>query len=234
MRFSSFITLLIIISLPLHGETVVFSSHFQQHEDEFTYVEQYFHEVAYNIEGLDIVMKYLPLERSIYYLEKGEIDGDSGRAGFVYEDSKNVIRIESPILTMDYLYLSSVPFTDNLKEDLAGGRVLINRGALVTIRYLESQGIPYSVVTTPELALKMLKNGRAQYYLCPEFTTNFLEENINKYFDIYISETVFTLDAYLFIHKRHKNWIPELERVIQMLNISGKNFELLGFKNMEN
>lgn len=226
-----YIFLIFSISLlHLTAETIVLSTHFQEYEEEFRYVEQYYNEVAANIDGLDIVMRYLPLERSIYFLERGEIDGDAARAKFLYDDYENVLRVDTPILTMDYIFLSPDPLPENIPEDLSDGRVLVNRGALSNIKYLESHGIPYSVVTSSDLGLKMLINRRAKYYFCPIFITNFLEDNSNKYNGIHISDTVYQLDVYLFLHKHYEKWIPELKRVIKMLSDSGQNLELLGYR----
>lgn len=215
------IVLCLIISafIPIQSETLRFAISIKESDPLFDISQRYYNEVTRTIDGLNIKLVYRPLKRSYYELIEGEIDGDVSRIERAYANT-DVIRVPVPVSSLSGTLFSHNE-NHNIDELMSNDySIIVIRGSLAIVEYLEENGIIYNSVNSIEQAFKLLDTGRVDFFISDLFVKRSYDKD-KIYDNVYISdEILFTIPLYVFVLKRHEKWVAKISESIKRINES--------------
>ncbi|WP_343564931.1 transporter substrate-binding domain-containing protein [Kiloniella sp. b19] len=174
---------------------------------------------AYKQIGHDVVFLPHPSNRSLSHLEDGILDAEIARLSVVEKKIGNIVRINIPIHTLKgFAYTNRGEIEEYTPEILGHYRLTSLRGVLWSDRVVTNH--PRSnQMTQPADLLRLLQEGRTDIIFLAEETMDRLLENhpatsvkIRKLYPAIAIQPM-----YHYIHKKHRDLVPELEKAISDL-----------------
>lgn len=183
---------------------------------------------AYRQLNINIDITMMPAERAFLELESGGFyDAELGRVKAASERLTDFIRI--PVLLVK-LELSTVGSADlkgiSGKDGIANFkkyRVASLRGILSSDKLLK--GIDNYLIDTPKQGLEMLKYGRIDIFVVPNYLTSAISEYTSKHNIIIHTPPLLSANIYHYLHKKHANLAAML--TIALSAVTGNPIEIL-------
>lgn len=173
---------------------------------------------------ISISFEALPAERSLNLSEQGINDGDCCRIPTaVMAHYKNLIPVNESFMSVRFSafekkHLTTIKGFADMKPYTVG----TVKGWKLAVKKLEEfKPAETHIVTTPEQLFKMLDQGRIDYGVMGYLSGLKSISNL-KLKDIKaISSPLAEKPLYLMLHKKHKNLVPEFNRVIVEMKKDG-------------
>lgn len=217
------ILLLNLISFQIIAETKVhFTTGFTPPVS--TFFNTVLTEVDQRLPNITISFEVLPAERSLVLSNQGTNDGECCRIPVIIgRQYKNLISVDESFFSARF---SAFGKTNNTAirnfADLKPFSVGSVEGWKIAVQKIkEVNPAEVHIVTTPEQLFKMIDKDRLDYgvvgYLSGlKSISNLKLKNINA-----INPPLIEKPLYLMLHKKHKNLIPEFNKVIAEMNRDG-------------
>lgn len=175
-------------------------------------------EKAYQRLGYQMVLVVMPLERSAYESNKGQLlDAELGRTAQAAEMLPNMLRVEVPIGHVRITAFSRNPAVKiNHWQDLSTWRVDVLRG--IYLAKVQMQGQNYIEVNTIDQAIQRLLADRTDVVVALGDETEWqLKQHANH--GIYtIQPDLAKTQVFHYVHERHAALVPQLEATLRQLN----------------
>ena len=175
---------------------------------------------AYQQLGFEIIIRKYPAQRSLVESNSGNTDGEVNRINGINRHYPNLLQVISPIN-----YLEGVIFSFQKKP--FNGTLAQCRNCLIGIRrgtkFAEKAtfGLRRTIVNTNSQLFKMLDLERINMVLTSR-TEGLLElKKLNLPLVHILSPPVIKTDLYHYLHKKHKNLLPKISKVLSQMGKEG-------------
>lgn len=178
--------------------------------------------------GIRIEIRNYPIARRASELDRGNIDGDSGRVWQYGDEHPNLIRIDAPFSELVFaLYTADPAVRVQSLDDLRGSGWMVEyrRGVLFCERALKSV-VPADQVadlSSEDQGLKKLLAGRISLYCDVEYAVRSIL-NTPEFRDKTQLRKAFTLGSvpiYPYLHRKHAQLAPRLTATLQAMLSEG-------------
>ena len=169
----------------------------------------------------DLEIVVLPSERSLKMANSGQLGGEMLRTTAIEGEYPNLIRVSESIIDVEFIVLSYSPI------DLSAGWSALNEksvGFVIGMKIIE-KNIPEEARVTGVKSIKqlfnILKSNRIEYAV---FARSIAEDFIhrNNIEGILVSgPPLASVPGYIYLNKKHKQLIPELERSLREMKEEG-------------
>lgn len=164
--------------------------------------------------GINIIIKQYPAERALHLANNGEVDGDLIRRAVVVKLAPNLLQIPTA------LYQGrATAFSKNKNivlsswKSLKPYRIAIMRGH--KIAEVNTREFNPEIINTPEALFYFLQKDRADIVIYPYIPAMAYLKKM-EFTSIYpLSESLDKVPLYHFLHKKHANLIPKVDKIIQ-------------------
>lgn len=173
---------------------------------------------AYNNIGIDVDISYMPTKRSLYEAANNQlVDAELARIEFAQGSLPDYIRIREPLFSVEVrtYTLKQKPIAPNW-EDLKQLNVVSVRGFVGINNELNAKGINFYQIGTIAQALEVVRIGRFDVAILPSFIEGQKELKEFQY------HTLKNYTLFHYIHKRHQNLVPKLNKALQQLKSASK------------
>lgn len=178
--------------------------------------------------GLNITISPLPGKRAQYAANSGNKDGEIMRIWTYGDETPNSIRVPTP-----YYYLETMPFVlknseivIETKEALANYRLTKIRGVKHTNNITHGLTNIYEMSSTEDM-FKLLESGRVDVVLTNTIDGNLALTRLGLDNITSMNKPLALLPLYHYIHKKHQNLIPLIDKEIKRLNGNGELAQLI-------
>jgi len=173
--------------------------------------------------SMEVKLDVLPAKRASQEVSNGNYDGEAFRVKEYGTEHPRLIRVDVPVATAHFAAYtrkgSSIHLTDwnslkdkSFKVDCTLGTVFCEKNV--------SKHIPpenFFMIQSPSIALDRLADERSDIFIgIAELVDNLLE-NSNLKDRIAFSSSLFKTDFYLYVHNKHKDLVPQIEKVLRDL-----------------
>lgn len=192
-------------------KNLVFGDITDGNNTHFTEVKQLLVE-SYNQLGISIEWLSVPGERSLKYSNEGRIDGEILRVEQALVDYPNLLKVPLPIAQGNFhLYcLFSKPCKpDSYRSNIVGYNIQVKTSKLICDKLKLKCATFYNYLNL----LDPLYQHKVDAYLAHDFELN--KALNDKSPILFQSKTLFQVNAFHFLHKRHKDLIPIITGQIQ-------------------
>lgn len=178
--------------------------------------------------GIDINISPLPGKRAQYVANSGMKDGEIMRIWTYGEENPNSIRVPTP-----YYYLETMSFVlrasdivISKKEDLAKFRLTKIRGVKHTNNITQGLTNIYEMSSTEDM-FKLLLNGKVEVALTNTIDGNLALARLDLANIVSMKEPLARLPLYHYIHEKHQDLIPLIDKEIQRMKNNGELAQLI-------
>lgn len=184
--FTSLIVIIIATTCPAKNSPIVVAvSVIDKSEEIHSLIDSYLQEISRRV-GLDFQPVYLPSQRSIHMLKRGEIHAEISRIAAYKRYVPNTIMVPEPLMTIPYhVYTLKKDITINGWKSLEPYSLATVSGSILAKEYLHNHTV-YELEST-FAAFNFLLHGRADCFVeneaaalatlaRPEFTDNPLKK----------------------------------------------------------
>jgi hypothetical protein len=178
--------------------------------------------------GLNISITPLPGKRAQYAANLGNKDGEIMRIWTYGDENPNSVRVPTP-----YYYLETMPFVlqgsdikIETREALANYRLTKIRGVKHTNNITKGLSNIYEMSSTEDM-FKLLLSGKVDVVLTNTIDGNLALKRLGLNNVISMNKPLARLPLYHYIHKRHQNLIPLIDKEIKQLKNNGKLAQLI-------
>ena len=181
---------------------------------------------VYKRAGIPVEFVDMPTERSLFQSSQGLIDGELVRIYTVGEKYPTLIRVPTPFTYFESRAYARSPDTQK-GIDRYGWSALKNLrvGVVRGLKYAEIDldGINDVVrIDRTEQLYRMLERGRIDVALSTDVSGFFLIRKL-KLKSVYLLEpSLRRHDLYHYLHEKHKQYVPLLDRTIRAMKASGE------------
>lgn len=177
--------------------------------------------------NLDIKFVTLPIKRSLYMANKGELDGEFYRTPAIEKHYLNLKRIDVPFEYSDlWLWvLADAPCIDTRKNIPLYKPVGVKGIKFFPKHVYSLSQVGYEEVNNYEQAFKMLKRGRADYFVIGSETVETISKETGIALKRCFKEPLLHFPFYLYLHDSHKTLIPDLTKAIKSVLSEDKKSE---------
>jgi len=216
--FTVFITcLFIVFSYLAKAESFTITS---MEGSMYTQLNERIMREAYKRIGIDIIVEKYPAKRALKISNAGQVDGELFRIANLNRKWKNLFVVPTPIAYLEgKVYSKKVDFKISGWDSLKPYRIGIKSGILHALRGTE--GMKRQIVDTNAQLFQILKKDRVDIIVLAYF--NAIKE-LNKidFPDIkLLKPSIFLHPVYHYLHKKHQDLIPKLDKVIQEMTKEG-------------
>ncbi|PKI16077.1 substrate-binding periplasmic protein [Colwellia sp. 12G3] len=180
--------------------------------------------------GINITISPLPGKRAQYVANLGMKDGEIMRIWTYGEENTNTIRVPTP-----YYYLETMPFVlkksdivISMKGDLAKYRLTKIRGVKHTNNITQGLTSIYDMSSTQDM-FKLLLSGKVDVVLTNTIDGNLALARLGLANVVAMQKPLARLSLYHYIHKKHQNLIPIIDKELQRMKHSGELIQLISF-----
>ena len=175
---------------------------------------------AYTRLGITIEIKQYPWQRSLNAANDGIVDGELYRVAEIQEEYPNLLMVKVPIVYVDF-----VVFTKDLHFQVKGWDSLrpYHLGFLRGVKKIEyhTQGMQVHMSNTQEATFKNLQIGRSDLVIDERFSGLQILNTLG-FKDIQVlSPPLERFPSYHFLHTRHADLVPQVERILKQLEQEG-------------
>ena len=161
----------------------------------------------------------LSVARSENLLHSGDVDAELARAEGLDKISENMIKVPEPLMTVNIAaYTLRNDITSASTENLDALRIGIRHGLTIDKRFNPKNLT--QVYRLDQLA-QMLKHNRIDVAILSETSAFFSKHKFNLNNLRALAPELARFNVYHYIHKRHRNLIPQLSRRIRELKDDG-------------
>ncbi|WP_455222133.1 substrate-binding periplasmic protein [Kaarinaea lacus] len=170
--------------------------------------------------GLEAKVIRLPSARSIINANEGIDDGVVGRTAGMEEKYKNLIMIPIPVVRFEFVaYSLDKKITVTSWDSFAPYSIGYIRGW-----YIYEKNLPktksLTIVNNAEQLFKLLMNGRVELIMFEYYRGTWWNEHLNANAYI-IGSPVAEKDMYIYMHKKHKQLVPQLTAAFEEMKQDG-------------
>lgn len=177
---------------------------------------------------LNIKTELIPLPplRSLSMVNSGELDAEMVRIAEVGQRYPDLIRLPTPLLTLQLEIVSATPnmTLDNLKQ-ARKGRIVIQLNSMKSQQLIGN--LEPVVVHSIEQQLKLLASGKVDFALIDSIQGLDLTTGYSTAERPLFQTTVLQEPGYHFLNKKHQALLLALDQSAQDLKVSGRIDELL-------
>lgn len=173
--------------------------------------------------GVEIYIEPLPAKRAQFVAKTGVKDGEIMRIWTYGNENKATIRVPTP-----YYYLETMPFFLKGKGINISSKAQLSKYTLARVRGVKhtnniTQGMTdvYEMNSTENM-FKLLKLGRVDVVLTNTLDGNLILEKLGYDNVISMEKPLAVLPLYHYVHKRHKNLVPLINKEISRLKSTGE------------
>ncbi len=177
---------------------------------------------AYSRLGYNVLIERLPAERALVTADSGEVDGEAGRLSIIEKSFHHLVRVPTP-----HYFTRLYVWSKNKNLDMSKGWSSVRKyklGTLTGYKYVESQTYDMDRVLVPsyQKLLEMLENERLDIVILSLFDA-LPVMNAMGIKDIYrIEPPLGVFPMYHYLHKKHAELVPEVDRVFLEMQESGE------------
>lgn len=178
--------------------------------------------------GINITISPLPGKRAQYVANSGMQDGEIMRIWTYGDENPNTIRVPTP-----YYYLETMPFVlrksdivISEKQDLAKFRLTKIRGVKHTNNITQGLTSIYDMSSTKDM-FKLLLSDKVDVVLTNTIDGKLALARLGLTNVVAMKKPLARLSLYHYIHKKHKNLIPIIDKEIQRMTRSGALAQLI-------
>jgi len=180
---------------------------------------------AYGHLNIDISTETLPSQRALTNANSGVLDGDIHRIIGLENMYPNLIRVSVSINAIEGMVFSKNQGTKiHSWEDLKSFSIGLRIGA----KFAEfgTKGMDVSAVATNDQVFKMLDKGRTEVVVSTRIEGLLVSKKLG-FANIYpIEPPIASLNLYHYVHRKNKALIPELTRVLKIMEEEGRIREI--------
>jgi len=166
--------------------------------------------------NIDITIKTYPAERALHLANNGTVDGDLIRGGIVTKIAPNLLKVPT-----SFFQGKASAFSKNKQIILTGWqslkpyKIAILRGH--KIAEINTKPFNVEIINTPEELFYFLEKDRADIVIFPHLIAPAYLKKL-QITDIYaLSPPLDKAPLYHFLHKKHANLVPKVNKIIQDL-----------------
>ncbi|SMF02579.1 substrate-binding periplasmic protein [Pseudobacteriovorax antillogorgiicola] len=190
-----------------------------------------FYESVFSPINRDVKFVYYPSKRSLQIADSGVIDGEAARlAGLLeYGMVQNLIRIEPPITEVQTRVFGETnhpPIKDWQALAKMGGRVGLQRGMVIWAARARKHGVKLVELNRIGQGLDLLVAKRIDYLIAAGGITEKVIHAKNQGDKVEALGTLDLDNIHLWLHKKHQDLIPQVEKQIRRLKLIQKNIPL--------
>jgi len=171
---------------------------------------------------IDVSFMKLPGLRALKMSNSGKTDGEVFRIWEAGITHKNLLRIPTPLLTLNgYAFSLKTPVIDNFQQLDDVQRIGIQRGIIWAESYVGPRKGIVRVTTVSELVDKLLA-GAIDVALATEdgVETEIRRRNLNM--PLYVGTPIITFNVYHYLHKRNKNLVDRVDKEIRKMLVTNE------------
>lgn len=166
--------------------------------------------------GCKVVLKKVPLSRSMLMVSKGQLDGDTFRIEGFDKDFPHVLRVQTPMARFGYyLYKKRNTAVDiNNPKSLAGHKTCLTLGNRLRRQVAKELKLKVTETTNTSQCLKMLTTERVDVFFGPrpELEDPSLQE-LNEQL-IRAEKPYMTVNLYIYLNDKHSELAKKLEQIL--------------------
>jgi len=194
-------------------------------QDDFNAIMRQLVLEAYARVGVKVEIRSFPGERAIIMANSGAVDGDLFRIAGVEEQYKNLMMIPEAVHQMHMAaFAKDVRFEVKGWASLAPYRISYEIGTKLAEENIK--GMMLEPVVDSMTAFRMLDMGRSDVAL-ESYIGGMSVIRSLKLEDIYVLRPMLeTLDMYHYVHKRHRELVPQLTKVIRQMKAENRQTDI--------
>ncbi|NRA17504.1 MAG: transporter substrate-binding domain-containing protein [Oceanospirillaceae bacterium] len=180
---------------------------------------------AYGRLNIHISTEVLPSERALLNANSGLLDGDIHRIIGLENLYLNLIRVPVPINAIEGMVFSK---TKGLKIDSWDDLKYFSIGLRIGAKFAEAgtQGMNVSPAPTNDLVFKMLDRGRTEVVVSTRIEGLLTSKKLGLANIYPIEPAIVNLKLYHYVRKKNKALIPELTRILKIMEKEGRILEI--------
>ncbi|XGC79823.1 substrate-binding periplasmic protein [Bdellovibrio bacteriovorus] len=164
--------------------------------------------------GCQVVLKKVPLSRSMLMVSKGQIDGDTFRIEGFEDDFPHVLRVQSPMARFGYYIYKkkNTRFDINNPKSLAGSRTCLTFGNRLRRRVSRELKLKVTETANTSQCIKMLTKERVDVFFGPrpELEDPSLHDlNVQL---VRADQPYITVNLYIYLNEKHSELAKKLEQ----------------------
>jgi polar amino acid transport system substrate-binding protein len=181
---------------------------------------------VYRHAGLHAVFEYMPAARSIKTANSGRMDGEALRSKDAAAKYPNLVRVAVPVAKGELVAWALHDIGPiNESFDITKFRVALMNGDVLAQR-IAGEARVYNVRSYNQAAGMLLKN-RIDFVLAWRRSFTTIVSASPKFSQIRpVSKDLFVTEGYHYLHKKHTNLVPRLERSLRELWANGRMDEM--------
>lgn len=202
--------------------------------EEYTYIgkiELMTYTEAFKRLKIPFQIKVYPLKRIELSMRSGLVDGDTGRTFLYGEGRSDVIRVEEPIMYLNFnLYAADSNIRINQSSEIAEKKLTMNfpRGMIICEKFAK-ESLPqnkFEDVTTTEEGIRKILSGRVKLHCdLKENVMTYLLSSGLSYSDRSKIKIVYNLKSnvpiYPYLNKKHTDLAKKLNTTLKTMRAEG-------------
>lgn len=169
--------------------------------------------------GFQVELVPLPAQRSLEMAARGDLDGELLRQPFAVEPYSSLLPVSVPLFRFEYWLLVSEE--KDCPATAAEVRFLKPVGVLGMkfndLIYRQS-AVGFEQAIDVTAAMRMLAAGRVDYFTAPNKPLVFAKaRSLGLVLKPCLRRPLLSLDAFVFLHEKHRALIPAFERALRSL-----------------
>ena len=213
LTFIFFISSL-LLTPPLYGQqTLKFSTldlNFMLKINQLIFTE------VYQRLGINISIKIYPAERALQLANSGKVDGDLIRGAIVAKIAPNLLMIPTPFFQgKASAFSKNKNITLNGWQSLKPYKIAILRGH--KIAEIQTAQLNVEIINTPEELFYFLAKDRADIVIFPQLIASVYLKKLGLTRIYALLPPLSEAPLYHFIHKKHANLVPKVDKIIKDL-----------------
>ncbi|MCE2572889.1 substrate-binding periplasmic protein [Motilimonas eburnea] len=177
---------------------------------------------AYSRIGYEMRVVECPGNRALHFSNNGKVDGELFRIGGIDSVFENLIQVAVPINHFELVsYTSSAAFKMERWEDLKLYRVGIQLGIIYVERYTE--GLQTKSYLSNKRLFQLLDRKRIDVAILDRVNGMKTLTEMGELSTVIPGDLVLTAEPlYHYVHKKNRHLVPELTKVLNQLEKSGR------------
>jgi hypothetical protein len=176
---------------------------------------------VYKNAALSIKVVNLPSKRSIHLNRQGTLDGELLRASTVIDDYNFLLPLPTPLMVLrsNFYCLKQKICTSPPRNKYIG----VTKGILSHKNYCQELRLNCLYFSDNDQAVNALLNKKVELILMTNFEIYATSMSLNKDITLYYNEaSLAPYYLYHYLHIKHKNLVPKLDRELKKLQASGQ------------
>ncbi len=212
---------LMVITVNIYAQELEFS----KPNDQIAEISSKVLHDAYRLIGIQIRNRTLPAERALLTSNRGKVDGEVNRVKGIERSYSNLIRVP-----VEINMLEGVVFTKDISFSVEGWGSLkpYKIGIRIGTKFAErsTKGMNVDMVTQNVQLFRKLNRGRYDIIVTSRLDGLYLLKKLQLKGIHVLEPPLVTLKLYHYLHKKHTSIIPDITKVLQEMEASGRIQEI--------